>query len=210
MKLILKYFPELNDTQLKQLEQLEALYGHWNQKINLISRKDIDNLYERHVLHSLAIAKVVKFKPTAEILDIGTGGGFPGIPLAIFFPQTQFTLVDGTLKKIKVVREVANSIGLKNVEALQIRAEELKKRRFDFVVCRAVASLEKLVDWSSRLLKNKQQHVLPNGLITLKGGRVIQLEINALPKGEYVEIFPVSDFFDEIYFAEKQVVYVQG
>ncbi len=210
MKLILKYFPDLSSLQIQRLERLEPLYRDWNEKINLISRKDIDNLYEHHVLHSLAIAKVVKFKPTAEILDIGTGGGFPGIPLAILFPSTKFTLVDGTLKKIKVVREVANSVGLKNVEALQIRAEELKKKRFDFVVCRAVAPLEKLLAWSARLIKTEHQHLLPNGLLALKGGEAIQVEINALPKGEYVERFPISDFFDESYFAEKEVLYAQG
>ena len=141
-------------------------------------------------------------------MDLGTGGGFPGIPLAILFPDTKFTLIDGTLKKIKVVKEVKEAIGLKNVEAMQMRAEELKKRRFDFVITRAVARLPQLVQWSERLLKSKHVHPLPNGLIALKGGRV-QEEIKELPKGSYAELYPIKDFFQEPYFEEKFVVYVQ-
>ena len=208
MDIIRKYFPNLTPKQLQQFEQLLPLYTDWNQKINVISRKDIDNLYERHVLHSLAIAKLYTFLPGAEILDLGTGGGFPGIPLAIFFPETQFTLIDGTGKKIRVVEEVKTALGITNVRAKQIRAEELKQH-FDFVVSRAVAQLDQLINWSFRLLKKKQQHAIPNGLIALKGGNV-QAEINALPRKEYVEVDPISNLFEEAFFEEKFVVYVQG
>ncbi len=208
MDIIKKYFPQLTAQQIQQFEQLQPLYRDWNQKINVISRKDIDNLYERHVLHSLAIAKLYTFLSDAEILDLGTGGGFPGIPLAIFFPQTKFTLIDGTGKKIRVVNEVKTALGLTNVQAKQIRAEELKQQ-FDFVVSRAVTQLDVLVTWSFRLLKKKQQHANPNGLIALKGGKV-HAEIKALPRKEYVEVDPISNFFEEEFFKEKYVVYVQG
>lgn len=208
MDIIKKYFPNLSPTQMQQFEQLQPLYRDWNQKINVISRKDIDNLYERHILHSLAIAKLYTFLPGAEILDLGTGGGFPGIPLAIFYPETQFTLIDGTGKKIRVVEEVKTALGLTNVHAKQIRAEELK-HHFDFVVSRAVTQLDQLINWSFRLLKKKQQHAIPNGLIALKGGKV-QSEIKTLPRKEYVEVDPISNFFEEDFFKEKYVVYVQG
>ena len=208
MDIIKKYFPQLTSSQIQQFEQLQPLYRDWNQKINIISRKDIDNLYERHVLHSLAIAKLYAFLPGAEILDLGTGGGFPGIPLAIFFPETQFTLIDGTGKKIRVVETIKTTLGLKNVHAKQIRAEELKQH-FDFVVSRAVSQLDNLITWSFRMLKKKQQHATPNGLIALKGGNV-HAEIKALPRKEYVEADPISTFFEEEYFKEKYVVYVQG
>ncbi len=207
MESILQYFPDLTDSQIQQFQQLGPLYREWNEKINVISRKDIDNLYEHHILHSLAIAKVVSFKPKARVLDLGTGGGFPGIPLAILFPETSFTLIDGTRKKISVVNEVAGAIQLDNVIARHIRAEELKGQ-FDFVVTRAVARLEKLVPWSFRLIKEKQQHPLPNGLLALKGGN-IQEEIKDLGRGHYVEVFPITDFFEVPYFEEKSVVYVQ-
>lgn len=208
MEIIKKYFPQLTPRQLQQFEQLLPLYRDWNQKINVISRKDIDNLYERHVLHSLVIAKLYTFLPGAEVLDLGTGGGFPGIPLAIFFPETKFTLIDGTRKKIRVVEEIKTALGLTNVDAKQIRAEELKQQ-FDFVVSRAVAQLNILITWSFRLLKKKQQHATPNGLIALKGGKVHD-EIKALPQKEYIEVDAISNFFDEAYFKEKYVVYVQG
>ena len=172
MEIIQKYFPKLSERQLERFEALLSLYSDWNSKINVISRKDIDNLYERHVLHSLAISRLIAFGPGSRILDLGTGGGFPGIPLAIFFPEVQFTLIDGTRKKIKVVEEVCQALGLTNVRAMQVRAEELKKERFDFVVSRAVAALDKLLPWCQRLLKREQQHSLPNGLICLKGGRI--------------------------------------
>lgn len=207
MDSINRYFPDLSEQQLDQFRQLGPLYREWNDKINVISRKDIDNLYEHHVLHSLSIAMVVKFKPKARILDLGTGGGFPGIPLAIMFPETSFTLIDGTRKKITVVKEVAQAIGLTNVNARHIRVEELKGQ-FDFVVTRAVAKLEKLVPWSFRLIKEKQQHALPNGLLALKGGNM-QEEISALGRGSYTEVFPLTDFFDIPYFEEKSIVYAQ-
>jgi 16S rRNA (guanine527-N7)-methyltransferase len=205
---ILSYFPNLSLKQQEQLAQLGPLYLEWNQKINVISRKDIDNLYVHHVLHSLAIAKVINFKPGSRVLDLGTGGGFPGIPLAILFPETEFVLIDGIRKKITVVNEIAAALGLSNVEGLQQRAEERKGRSFDFVVTRAVALLEKLVPWSMHLIKEEQQHALPNGLIALKGGRVKE-EVKALARGTYAEIYPIDDFFKEPFFEEKSVVYVQ-
>ncbi len=210
MQIIEKYFPDLTDEQRKQFAALDGIYRDWNAKVNLISRKDIDHLYEHHVLHSLAIAKLLRFKPGAEVLDVGTGGGFPGIPLAILMPDVQFHLIDGMLKKVKVVQDVIEQLGLTNAKAQQVRAEELKNARYDFVVTRAVAELNQLRLWTSqRLLKTKESHKLPNGLIALKGGN-IRMEIKALPKGEYAEATPVSDFFEEEYFQEKFVVYLQG
>jgi len=209
MELILKYFPNLTDLQKAQLEQLDVLYRDWNEKINVISRKDIENLYAHHILHSLAIAKIVTFKPKAAVLDIGTGGGFPGIPLAILFPETQFTLVDSIGKKIMVVKEIAAAIGLDNVTALHQRVEDFKLRQFDFVVTRGVTTLDKLTVWSFRIIKNKQVHVLPNGLIALKGGS-LEEEIKLLSKDDYTEVYPLSDFFQEEYYQEKFAVYVQA
>ncbi len=208
MEKIKTYFPKLTAEQLLQFEKLGPLYKDWNQKINVISRKDIDNIYEHHVLHSLSIAAVVRFRSDAEILDLGTGGGFPGIPLAILFPNVKFTLIDGTLKKIKVVQEVIATLGLTNVEAMQMRAEELKKRRFDFVVTRAVARMSQLAIWCQRLLKSKHVHPLPNGILALKGGH-IKAEIKELPKGNYSELYRIQEFFKESYFEEKYVVYLQ-
>ena len=208
MEIIRKYFPDLTPTQWNQFAQLEALYRDWNEKINVISRKDIDNLYERHVLHALAIYKLIQFLPKAEILDIGTGGGFPGVPLAIVMPEVSFTLIDGTRKKIKVVEEVKTALQLKNVIAKQIRAEEIK-HHFDFVVCRAVASLDKLCNWSFPLIKRKQKHALPNGLLTLKGGD-ITAEIKARKNREYIEQYPLADFFEEAFFETKHLIYVQA
>lgn len=212
MELINKYFPELTSEQKARFEQLEPLYREWNEKINVISRLDIENLMERHVLHSLAIAKVIQFLPGSTLLDLGTGGGFPGIPLAILFPESQFVLVDGTGKKIRVVQEVAQALGLDNVTAIHGRAEEIKMNgQFDFVLSRGVASLEKLLGWSQRFLKKKHTHVLPNGILALKGGN-LSPEIRELPgKGkEYTEIFPIRNMFREAFFDEKSVVYVQG
>jgi len=212
MELIDKYFPDLTAEQHAQLEQLVPLYTEWNAKINVISRQDIEHLEEHHILHSLAVAKVFQFRPEAQLLDLGTGGGFPGVPLAILFPETKFTLVDGTGKKIRVVQEVAGALGLKNVTALHARAEELKMSgQFDFVLSRGVAPLDKLLLWSQKLLKKKHLHAYPNGIIALKGGN-LQSEINALPgKGEtYTEVFPIRAFFKEAFFDEKFVVYVQG
>ena len=209
MDQILHYFPELSELQKHQLQNLQGLYEEWNNKINVISRKDIDNLYTRHVLHSLAIAQFIKFKPGSKVLDLGTGGGFPGIPLAILFPKVQFTLIDGTGKKIRVVEAIKNDLALKNVIPIQVRAEELKGKRFDFVVTRAVAKLNKLLPWSRRLLKRNSQHGMPNGLIALKGGKVDE-EIAQLSSDEYVEVHPVSTFFAQDFFEGKKLIYVQG
>ncbi len=208
MDLILEHFPNLTTQQIEQFAQLEELYKTWNAQINVISRKDIDNLYERHVLHSLAIAKMVTFRQDSDVIDLGTGGGFPGIPLAILFPKVNFTLIDGTRKKIGVVEAVAEAVQLKNVQAKHIRAEECKDKA-DFVVTRAVASLDKLLMWSRRLLKTKQMNALPNGLIALKGGN-IESEIDLIHKDEYKEVYDIKEYFDRLAFEEKYVVYVQG
>lgn len=207
MEQLQHYFPKLSDRQLEQLAQLGPLYREWNDKINVISRKDIDNLYDHHILHSLSLARVVTFKPGARVLDLGTGGGLPGIPLAICFPETQFTLIDGTRKKITVVQAIAEALSLDNVTARQQRAEECRDK-FDFVVSRAVATLDKLVQWSFPLIKSKQQHALPNGLLTLKGGNV-QEEIRQLERGAYTEVYPLSDYYDLPFYQEKYIVYVQ-
>jgi 16S rRNA (guanine527-N7)-methyltransferase len=212
MDIIKKYFPELTDTQLAQFAQLQDLYADWNTKINVISRQDIENIYERHVLHSLAIAKQFQFKPTSKILDLGTGGGFPGIPLAIMFPEVQFTLADSIGKKIKVVQEIAQATNIENISAFHARAEELKMvGQFDFVVTRAVAPLTNLMQWSQKMLKKKHFHAYPNGIIALKGGN-LRSEILELPgKGlDYTEIFPIGKYFNEPFFEEKCIVYVQG
>lgn len=209
MEIIHKYFTDFTDAQVRQLAQLQDLYAEWNTKINVISRKDIDNLYERHVLHSLILSNVTHFKKGAKILDLGTGGGFPGIPLAILFPDAHFTLIDGTGKKIQVVKEVASALGLTNVTARQQRAEELKGERFDFVISRAVAKLAQLMLWARPLISGKHKHSIPNGLIVLKGGNIRE-EIRELPKGEYVETYPISDWLEEPFFQEKYVLYVQA
>ncbi|MGI6243090.1 MAG: 16S rRNA (guanine(527)-N(7))-methyltransferase RsmG [Prevotella sp.] len=198
------YFPSLSPTQKEQFEALDALYHEWNAKINVISRKDIDNLYLHHVLHSLAIAKVIKFKPSTTILDFGTGGGFPGIPLAIMFPECRFTLIDSTGKKIKVATEVANTIGLKNVEAFHRRGEE-EKGKFDFVVSRAVMLLPDLAKIVRKNISKSQHNALPNGLIVLKGGN---LEAELKPFAKIVEQTEISTFFDNEWFKDKHVVYL--
>jgi 16S rRNA (guanine527-N7)-methyltransferase len=206
------YFPTLDATQLARYAQLPALYADWNSKINVIARTDVDNLMERHVLHSLAIARFFQFKPDAKVLDLGTGGGFPCIPLAIFFPEAHFVAVDGTGKKVKVVQEVAAALGLDNVDARHVRVEDLKMAgTFDFVVTRAVTTLDKLVPWSQRLLSKKHQHAYPNGLIALKGGD-LRSELRALPgrAASYSELFSIFNVFPLPYFEEKWVVYVQG
>ena len=206
--IIHKYFSDLNETQERQFEQLGPLYKEWNQKINVVSRKDIEHIYTHHILHSLSIAAFVQFLPEANVLDLGTGGGFPGVPLAILYPETQFMLVDGTGKKIKVVQEICQEIGLKNVEAKQIRAEEIKDRKFDFVVTRAVAKTEQLWRWTEKLYTAKQRHVVPNGLIALKGGD-IEAEIKEMPRGTYHDSVPISDLFEEDYFETKSILYIQ-
>ncbi len=208
MEIVLKYFADFTETQLAQLQQLEGLYKEWNEKINVISRKDIDSLYERHVLHSLAIAALCSFDDGAQVVDIGTGGGFPGIPLAIFFPKVNFLLADSIGKKIKVVQEVASAIGLKNVTAVHGRVEEIKGRTFDFAVSRAVAPLGELWKWISPLIRMGQRSdEFPNGLICLKGGDLTK-EINDSGLKKIVQAWKINDIFPEPAFEEKFVVYV--
>ncbi len=204
MEIIKKYFPDLSTTQQRQLEMLDGLYREWNAKINVISRKDIDNLYEHHVLHSMAIAKTIHFCPGTEILDFGTGGGFPGIPLAILFPECHFKLIDGTGKKIRVAQEVATAIGLTNCKAEHLRGED-EKGKFDFVVSRAVMPLPDLVKIVRKNISKSQRNVLGNGIICLKGGD-LQAEVH--PFQRFVEVDPISNFFCEEWFKEKNVVYL--
>lgn len=204
MEQILRYFTNLTDEQRRQFGLLQGLYEDWNTKINVISRKDIDNLYEHHVLHSLAIGKMLTFKPRTRILDFGTGGGFPGIPLAILFPECQFTLIDGTGKKIHVATEVANSIGLKNVNAVHRRGEE-ERGRYDFVVSRAVMPMPDLVKIIRKNIDKKNFNVLANGLICLKGGNLYaELE----PFKKTVEQTEITEWFKDEWFKEKYVIYV--
>lgn len=202
MEIIRKYFPELTDTQLHQLEQLDSLYRDWNAKINVISRKDIDALYEHHVLHSMAIAKAVNFRPGTEILDFGTGGGFPGIPLAIMFPECRFKLIDGTGKKIRVAQEVCNAIGLKNCQPAHLRGED-EKGKYDFVVSRAVMPLPDLVKIVRKNISKTQRNATPNGIICLKGG---ELQAELQPFRNVVEVNPISTWFEEEWFKEKNVI----
>ena len=204
MEIILKYFPDLTEEQRKQFAALYDLYIDWNAKINVISRKDIENLYEHHVLHSLGIAKVIQFRPGTKVMDLGTGGGFPGIPLAILFPETKFHLVDSIGKKVRVATEVANAIGLKNVTFRHARAEE-EKQLFDFVVSRAVMPLADLVKIARKNIKKEQQNALPNGLICLKGG---ELQHEILPFRNQAVSLNLSDHFKEEFFQTKKVVYV--
>lgn len=204
MELITKYFPHLSEEQQNQFAALYDLYTDWNSKINVISRKDITNLYKHHVLHSLGIAKVIQFKPGTEIMDLGTGGGFPGIPLAILFPEVKFHLVDSIGKKIKVASEVAQAIGLKNVTFRHCRAEE-EKRLFDFVVSRAVMPLGDLLKIVRKNIQTEQRNALPNGLICLKGG---ELEKETLPVKHKTVIYDLKNEFSEEFFETKKVVYV--
>ena len=204
MEEILKYFTYLTDKQKLQFAALFDLYKDWNEKINVISRKDIDNLYLHHVLHSLAIAKAVSFRPGTRILDFGTGGGFPGIPLAILFPETQFKMIDGTGKKIRVVNEVATAIGLENVEAVHLRGEE-EKGKYDFVVSRAVMPLPDLMKIVKKNVGKEQRNSLPNGVICLKGGNV---EGEMRPFKKIAEATEITNWFDEDWFKEKFVIYV--
>ena len=204
MELILKYFPNLSEQQKTQFAALYDLYTDWNSKINVISRKDITNLYEHHVLHSLGIAKVINFTPDTQIMDLGTGGGFPGIPLAILFPEVQFHLVDSIGKKVKVATEIANAIGLKNVTFRHCRAEE-EKRKFDFVVSRAVMPLGDLIKIIRKNFRQEQHNVLPNGLICLKGG---ELEQETMPVKHKTMLYDLKDEFTEDFFKTKKVVYV--
>lgn len=203
MELILKYFPHLTDIQINQFLQLELLYKDWNSKINLISRKDIDELYLKHVLHSLGIAKIEKFLPGTTILDVGTGGGFPGIPLAILFPDTRFYLIDVILKKINVVKAVAEALELKNVKAEQIRAENVKGD-YDFIVSRAVTNMPDFVSWVQTKIKKNNKHQLKNGILYLKGGD-LSAELATFPKARE---YNLSDFFEHEFFETKKVVHL--
>lgn len=204
MDIILKYFPDLSDKQRDQFLKLDELYHDWNSKINVISRKDIDALYEHHVLHSLAIAKIIKFRPQTRVLDLGTGGGFPGIPLAIMFPETKFKLIDGTGKKIMVVKEVAKTIGLENCVAEQLRGEN-ETGKYDFVVSRAVMPLPELVNLVKKNVASPQHNSLPNGLLCLKGGNITN-EIK--PYKKIADITDLGNIFEEEWFKQKFMVYI--
>ncbi len=214
MEVVLKYFSDFTPVQIQQIQQLEKVYREWNEKINVISRKDIDSLYEKHVLHSLAIAAVFQFQPGTQIVDLGTGGGFPGIPLAIFFPEVQFHLTDSIGKKLKVVNEVANAIGLKNVTTQHTRTEEIQNRKFDFVVSRAVAPLKDLWHWSLPLLKARGQgqfaiagdEKIYGGLICLKGG---DLTDEVKESGLHPIVWEIEKLFSEDFFKGKYILSVK-
>ena len=209
MEIILKYFDDFSDTQLRQMEQLQAIYTEWNEKINLISRKDIDNIYINHVLHSLSIAVVAQFLEGASVLDIGTGGGFPGIPLAIYFPNVSFTLVDSIAKKINAVNEIKDTLGLKNVTTHVGRVEEIKGKKFHFAVTRGVAPLSELWQWvDKKIEKGRMSEELRNGLLCLKGG-AIENEIQETGMMKRIETWDIEDMFDEAYFKNKYVVHVR-
>lgn len=203
MELLLSYFPHLSETQIKQFQDLQNLYEDWNSKINVISRKDIDELYTRHVLHSLGIVRILEFKPGSRIMDVGTGGGFPGIPLAIMHPEVDFYLIDVIAKKIKVVNEVALALGLKNVNAEQKRAE-LVKDNFDFIVSRAVTNMPDFVEWVADKVRKESKHELKNGILYLKGGDLTE-ELASFPNATQFEL---SDFFKEEFFETKKVVHL--
>lgn len=205
MDIITQYFPKLDPEKKQQFAAMQALYEDWNEKINVISRKDIEHLYLHHVLHSLAIAKVLSFMPGTKVLDVGTGGGFPGIPLAILFPDVHFTLSDTIGKKIKVVAEVAKALNLKNVSPVNERAENIKKE-FDFVTGRAVTDLKDVARWVKNKIKQRNINSLPNGLLYLKGG---DLQADKTHFKDRMEIFPISSIFNEEWFNEKFVVYVE-
>ena len=204
MEIIQKYFPNLSERQQQQFAALDALYRDWNAKINVISRKDIDNLYEHHVLHSMSIAKMINFRPGTKILDFGTGGGFPGIPLAILFPECQFKLIDGTGKKIRVAQEVAQAIGLKNCEPQHLRGED-EKGRYDFVVSRAVMPLPDLAKIVRKNMAREQRNALPNGIVCLKGG---DLQSELQPFRHIVDTAELSQWFSEEWFKQKYVIYL--
>lgn len=203
MNNIKKYFPNLTEIQIEQFSKLGELYAFWNAQINVISRKDMDDLYTRHVLHSLGIAKVQPFKPGAKVLDIGTGGGFPGIPLAILFPETQFYLVDSIGKKIKVVNEVIEALQLKNVKA-EVKRAEIVKDEFDFIVSRAVTKMEDFVKWTKGKIIKKQNHELKNGILYLKGGDLTE-ELAGFPNAS---LFNLTDYFEDDFFETKKVVHI--
>ena len=203
MEIILKYFPNINLAQKKQFDSLFSIYLDWNSKINVISRKDMDSFYERHVLHSLGIAKVLKFQSQSRILDVGTGGGFPGIPLAILFPEVQFELIDSIRKKIKVVQEIGSYLELKNINAQQMRAEQYSKK-VDFVVSRAVAQMESFVPWVKSNISPKSNHKLKNGILYLKGGDLTR-ELKRFPKASQYSLY---NYFDRPFFVTKKIVHL--
>ncbi|CVK15742.1 16S rRNA (guanine527-N7)-methyltransferase [Apibacter mensalis] len=203
--LIQKYFPEITEKQMRSFEKLPDLYTKWNEKINVVSRKDIDSLLEKHVLHSLGIAKVIKFTPTTKVLDIGTGGGFPGIPLAILFPDSQFTLADSIGKKIKVVNDIAQILNLNNVTGIHSRAEKIKEK-FDFVVSRAVTQMPVFMSWVKGKFISKNINSLQNGVLYLKGGDLTE-ELKNFPEAT---IFELKDYFDQEFFKTKKVVYIKN
>lgn len=203
VEIITKYFPDLTPTQIEQFSRIGAIYKEWNDQINVVSRKDIDEIYTNHILHSLAIAKVMEFAPGSKVLDVGTGGGLPGIPLAILYPEVDFHLVDSIGKKIKVVNGVAEALGLKNVKGEQKRAEEIKDK-YDFVVSRAVTAMPRFVEWIRDKYKKENINPLPNGLLYLKGGDLTE-ELADFPKAK---LHNISDFFDEDFFETKKVVYL--
>jgi 16S rRNA (guanine527-N7)-methyltransferase len=203
--IVTQYFSGLNKEQLEKFERLDDLYGYWNSQINVISRKDIDNLMVHHVLHSLSIARIINFARGTKIMDVGTGGGFPGIPLAIMFPQCQFTLVESVAKKAKVCGEVARSLGLDNVEVLNMRAEALSAS-FDFAVSRAVATIPQLMEWVEKNIHSGGMNQLPNGLICLKGGTFSD---ELKPYRKFAQTWKVSNFFDDEYFVGKYIIYIQ-
>lgn len=205
MELIKEYFPDLSEVQIEQFNTLKGLYEFWNEQINVISRKDMEDFYEHHVLHSLGIAKVINFKPGTEILDVGTGGGFPGIPLAILFPEANFHLIDARNKKIKVVNDVIHQLNLKNVYAEHQRAEDLKKQ-YDFIVSRAVTRMDRFYDWIRGRIKKKQQNGLPNGILYLKGGDLTE---EMKPIQTFNDTFDLKEYFKTPFFETKKVVYVQ-
>ena len=200
---ILRYFPDLTEIQKEQFKKLDFLYHDWNEKINVISRKDIDSLYTKHVLHSLGIAKIMKFEPGTYVLDVGTGGGFPGIPLAILFPETRFYLIDVIAKKIRVVQGVVDALGLKNVKAEQIRAENVKGD-FDFIVSRAVTNMPDFVSWVKTKIKKQHKHELKNGILYLKGGDLTE-ELKDFPKATQYDL---ANFFEDEFFETKKVVHL--
>ena len=206
IQLIQKYFPNLSPVQIENFSRLEELYSTWNNQINVISRKDTENFYERHVLHSLGIAKIMEFKDGSEILDIGTGGGFPGIPLAILFPNCQFTLVDSIGKKIKVVNEVAKALDLKNVQGIHARAESINKK-FDFIVSRAVTAMPAFLTWVDKKFKKENNNELPNGILYLKGGDLIE-EMSTIKK--HYRFHDLNKIFEEVFFETKKVVYLKN
>lgn len=205
MDIIKKYFPDLTEQQTEQFAQLQDLYREWNEKINVISRKDIDQLYERHILHSLGIACVMPFSPGSKVMDVGCGGGFPGIPLAILFPETDFFLVDSIGKKIKVVEAVAEALALKNVRAAHMRAEKVKED-FDFVVSRAVTQMTDFTKWVRGKFKKEHNNPLPNGILYLKGG---DLRAELAPYGKRKTVYELSDHFEEAFFDTKKVVHIK-